>query len=165
MLKRGIFICIILSFGLHLGAQSVSRKVLIGAGSVVSNGGYSLSQTIGEPVVKIIEDEEYILTQGFQQPSCSKFEPIEHKGSGVKVYPNPVIDKLMLELFGEESLEYSILIFGFNGAIYFNNDYPCDGNFKRIITLDVSSYQRGTYFVKVLTKNGSIDRLFKIEKM
>ncbi len=165
MLKRGIFVFLALLFTLSLGAQQVSHKVLVCAGSVVSNKGFSVSQTIGESVVELIVNESFILTQGFQQPSATIFKPGEPSGNGVKLYPNPVQDRLMLELFGDNSLEYHITIFGFSGAIYFQNDYPCEGNFWHVITLDVSNYQRGTYFVRVVTEDKSISRLFKIEKM
>ena len=165
MQKRGIFIVLFIVFGLQLDAQQLSHKVLGVAGSVVSNGDYSISQTIGEPVVKMIGIDEFILTQGFQQPSAELFKPTNPNGSGVKVYPNPVRDNLVFELFGDQDLEYHITIFGFSGAIYYKKDYPCVGKFWHIVTLDVSSYARGTYFVRVVTEDGRISRLFKIEKM
>ncbi len=167
MLKRGIFIVLVMSFYMQLSAQSVSvsRDVLVCSGSVASIGGFSVSQTIGEPVVKHIGNESFMITQGFQQPSASRLIPIDHTGTGVKVYPNPVRYNLTLELFGERDIEYHVTIFGFNGAIYFKNDYPCSGCFFHPISIDVSNYQRGTYFVRVLTNDGTIKRLFKIEKM
>jgi hypothetical protein len=72
---------------------------------------------------------------------------------------------LNLELYGDRNIEYHVTIFGFNGAIYFKKDYPCTGIFRYKIPIDVSNYKRGTYFVKVLTDDGTISRLFKIEKM
>ena len=165
MPKRGIFIFIIVLSGLHLNAQQISHKVLVPASSIASAGGFFISQTVGEPMVKLIGNEIYTLTQGFHQPSSSIFTPAVPGGSGVKVYPNPVRDNLILELFGEQSLDYHVTIFGFNGAIYYENDYPCAGKFWHVITLDVSSYKRGTYFVKVVTSDGMISRLFKIAKM
>jgi hypothetical protein len=165
MPKRGIFIFIILALSLDVGAQYLSHKVLVSAGNVVLNGDYSLSQTVGEPVVELISNENFILTQGFQQPGALVFKPNDKEGKGVRVYPNPVQDRLMLELFGDTDLEYHVTIFGFNGAIYLKNDYLCEGNFWHVVTLDVSNYQRGTYFVRVVTECGSISRLFKIQKM
>jgi hypothetical protein len=165
MRKRGVFIFLIVLSGLHLNAQQVSRKVLVPASSIASAGGFFISQTVGEPMIELTGDESYTLTQGFQQPSASILIDQVRVGNGVKVYPNPVRDNLTLELFGEQSLDYHVMIFGFNGAIYYRNDYPCVGKFKHTITLDVSRYQRGTYFVKVVTSDGMISRLFKIEKI
>lgn len=165
MRKRGIFILFIVIAGFNIYAQEISHKVLVSASSVASSGGYFISQTVGESVTTLICNEGYIFTQGFQQPSPMKFTPVEHSGSGVRVYPNPVQDCLNLELFGERDLEYHVTIFGFNGAIYFIKDYPCKGIFRYKVPIDVSNYHRGTYFVKVVTEDGMISRLFKIEKM
>lgn len=165
MRKRGIFILLIVILGLNIYAQEISHKVMVSASSVASSGGYFVSQTIGESVTKLISNEGYVFTQGFQQPSAIKITQEEHTGSGVKVYPNPVRNTLNLELFGEKSLDYRVTIFGLNGTIYFKKDYPCRGNFYYKVPIDVSNYQRGIYFVKVLTQNGMISRLFKIEKM
>ncbi len=167
MRKRGIFILFIVIAGLNIYAQEISHEVLVSASSVASSGDYFISQTIGEPVVSLIRNESYIFTQGFQQPSTCKLIESDHTGSGLKVYPNPVQDCLTLELYGDRNIEYHVTIFGFNGAIYFKKDYPCSGPFPftHRIPIDVSNYQRGTYFVKVLTEDGMISRLFKIEKM
>lgn len=152
--------------GANLCAQKISHEVMVPASSVASSGGYFISQTVGESVTTLIGNESYIFTQGFQQPSAIKFVEQEHIGTGVKVYPNPVRNSLNLELYGENNIEYHVTIFGFNGAIYFKKDYPCVGrSFRHRIPIDVSNYQRGTYFVKVLTNDGMISRLFKIEKM
>lgn len=167
MRKRGIFILFIVIAGLNIYAQQISHEVLVPASSVVSSGDYFISQTIGESVTTLISNESYIFTQGFQQPTAHKLFEIEHTGSGVKVYPNPVMRSLNLELYGDRSIEYHVTIFGFNGAIYFKKDYPCTAPFpfQHKIPIDVSNYQRGTYFVKVVTEDGMISRLFKIEKM
>ncbi len=130
MQKRGIFILFIVIVGVNVCAQKISHEVMVPASSVASSGGYFISQTIGESVTTLVRNESYIFTQGFQQPSSMKFTPVDHSGSGVKVYPNPVQDCLTLELFGEKDLEYHVTIFGFNGAIYFLKDYPCKGYFQ-----------------------------------
>ena len=167
MRKRGVFILFLVLISLSIGAQeiSISHKVLVPASSVVCSGGYSVSQTIGESAIELIRNERYIFTQGFQQPSAVVDEPRERTGNGVRLYPNPVGKILYLELFGERELEYHVTVFGFNGAIYFKKDYPFDGIFRKVVNIDVGNYQRGTYFVRVVTENGLISRLFKIEKM
>lgn len=165
MRKRGIFICILVTIGVQLSAQKVSHEVIVPAGMVSNNGGYSVSQTIGEPMVKIIGDDEFCLIQGFQQPSSGLRDILDGQGNGVKAYPNPVKDNLNLEIFGERSIDFHVTIFGFTGAIYFRKDYSCVGNFHHLIHLNVRDYQRGTYFLRVVAKDGTISRLFKIEKI
>ena len=165
MQKRGIFIYLLAGLSMLVGAQHLSNQVLVPVASVSTNSGYSISQTIGEVAVQYIHDDSFGLTQGFQQPSISVLEPVVPLGNGVKIYPNPVVNNLTLEFFGSESTEYHLTIFGINGSIYYKNDYPCIGKFWHKIQIDVGHYQRGTYFIRIVAVNGSISRLFKIEKI
>ena len=167
MYKMGIIVIIAFSLlGGILHSQSVSRQVLVPLATVSFVDGYCVSQTIGEPVVKYIRTEALELTQGFQQPSVSEdLRPPNPLGQGVKVYPNPVYDILTVEMFGSESTEYQISFYGLNGALYFKNDYSCVGQFWDIRTLNLSTYKRGTYIMKVATSDGSISRIFKVEKL
>ncbi len=163
MQKRGIFIVCLIVFNLQIYAQSISHEVLVPLASVTSTGTYCISQTIGEAVVEYIHCDNIDLTQGFQQPSLDSDRPYIPPGNGVKLYPNPVQTKLTLELFGNLSREYRVVIFGINGSIYMEKNYNCTS--RRLIPIDVSDFSRGTYFVKVVASDGTIDRLFKIEKM
>lgn len=165
MLKRGIFIFILVIFCGIINAQELSRQVLVPLASVKNQGEVNISQTVGEAMVDYIHCTNYDLTQGFQQPKVKIGDPLQPMGNGVKVFPNPVRRDLVIEMFGETSIEYDVTIFGIEGSIYYRNCYPCEGNFWNRITIDVSSYQRGLYFVKVESKDSRISRMFKIEKM
>lgn len=68
-MKNLLFIGIALIFSNLLQAQSVTPSVISSAGTFLSAGGYTLSQTIGEmsAVSTLGPVGGYILTQGFQQ--------------------------------------------------------------------------------------------------
>ena len=165
MQKRGILLVLLVVSWTGLKAQELSHQVLVVAANVANGSGYSISQTVGEPIVDFISSEKYDLTQGFQQPSCSLVTPQPPLGNGVNVYPNPVIDDLKVEMFGETGMEYELTIFGIDGSVYYRNRYECTGKFWRLEVLDVSGFKRGLYFVRVEASNKKIARLFKIEKM
>ena len=165
ILKRGEFILIITMLFSQLDGQHLSHKVLVPGALIYSTGGYTISQSIGEPVVDYVFNETHALTQGFQQPSVIAVDTTGKKGNGVNVFPNPVVDDLVMELFGNRDIVYQVTIFGFSGAIYYRKDYPCGGNYYHRIILDVRHFQRGPYFVRVVAEDGTIARLFKIEKM
>ena len=165
MHRKGLIILFITVLYCTVSGQEISHKVLVPLASFKTIGGYCVSQTIGEPVVKYLPGETYDLTQGFQQPSVTVDRPEPPQGTGVKVYPNPVKNTLKLELFGAKSAEYHLTIFGLNGSIYLRNTYNCVGKYWHIIPLDLSKYRRGTYFVRVEDNTGAVRRLFKIEKM
>jgi len=165
MLKRGIFIVLLVVSWTGLNAQELSHQVLVVAANVANGSGYSISQTIGESIVDFIHSEKYDLTQGFQQPGCRLVTPQPPPGNGVKVYPNPVLDDLKVEMFGETGVEYELTIFGIDGSLFYRNRYECTGKFWRLEVLDVSEFKRGLYFIHVEASNKKIARLFKVEKM
>lgn len=165
MQKRGIFIVLILMGFLRLEAQVISHKVLVPAASTFQGEVYTVSQTIGEPVVAFLNTESWDLTQGFQQPSTTLVALIPPNGNGIKVFPNPVQDYLTIEMFGDGVIDYRITVFGIEGTVYFRKDYKCSGSFWRIESLNVSDFKSGIYFVRVQTNPRKIERMFKIEKM
>jgi hypothetical protein len=60
--------CLLIS---SLQAQTTRPLVLSNGGLYQLNGNYSNSVTIGEPVIKTLSSGNYIITQGFQQPSSA----------------------------------------------------------------------------------------------
>ncbi|MBS0011888.1 MAG: T9SS type A sorting domain-containing protein [Bacteroidales bacterium] len=145
--------------------QGLSHKVLVPMASVVDVGYYNVNQTVGESMVKAISSDEYHLTQGFHQPSIYITGPARPDGSGVEVYPNPVVDLLKVELFGVERTEFEIIIFGLNGSLFYQRKISCGRDYWQKESIDVSHYKRGMYFVRIRSKDSRITRLFKIEKM
>ena len=159
-----ILLCLLPLF--LLTGQDISHEVLVPVASVVKVGNYYLSQTIGEPVVDYLRTDSYDLTQGFQQPGISIIDDIEPPaGSGVNVYPNPVVSDLKIELFGTSSKNFDVVIFSINGTIFFRKTYICEGHYWRVETINMQDFKRGMYFVRIRSIDDQIVRLFKIEKM
>jgi len=146
-------------------AQDISHRVLVPLASVTEVNYHNLNQTVGEPVVQLLESVNYDLTQGFHQPSISLRKPDPPEGNGVEVYPNPVVDFLKVELFGVVPANFEIMIFSMDGSVFYINDIQCGRDYWRIERIDLSSYKRGMYFVRVRASDGRIQRIFKIEKM
>jgi hypothetical protein len=57
-------------------AQTLSPTVLATSGGYSTGGGYSLSYTVGETIVTTLQVGNYLLTQGFQQPTPMLALPI-----------------------------------------------------------------------------------------
>ena len=168
MKNRGIFILIIGLFScLSLSGQEISHEVLVPAASVVTNGNYSISQSIGEPIVKLLQADYHDLTQGFQQPLRLDGEDYnsDETGSGANVYPNPVIYDLTVKMWGDKNREFEVVIFAINGTVFFRRNYKCVGDFRRLEYVDMRDFKRGMYFVRVRSVDDQIVKLFKIEKL
>ena len=72
-------------------SQQLSHQVLVPVAGLASTGSVNYSQTIGETAIVIVSSGDFLFTQGFQQPGIKKLPENPPAGSGVKVYPNPVI--------------------------------------------------------------------------
>jgi len=66
-------------------AQMLTPKVVASGGDFASNGGYSISSTVGEPVVQTFSSSGFYLTQGFQQPSLFIGNKREENNSGTSI--------------------------------------------------------------------------------
>jgi len=166
MVKRGIFIFLFATGMLLLDAQEITNEVLVPLASTWNGEQFTISQTVGEPVVLYLPAENWELTQGFQQPLGKGADVPLHLGTGVDVYPNPVSDYLKIDMYGEGPIDYRIVIFGLNGSIYYRKDFSFYiGKFSHIETINMREYQSGLYFIRVETTPVKIARTFKIEKM
>jgi hypothetical protein len=145
--------------------KDVSIKVLVPFAGVSTEKGISYSQTVGEPVVEILENAGYVLTQGFQQPSFKIVNRLKPDGTGVLVYPNPVTDFVTIEIYGERAKTIRIDIINITGRTVYSNTKKFDAGFWYFDQHNVEDLLRGLYLVRVSANDGMLDRVFKIEKL
>lgn len=167
MLKsaRILIVLILLGWGSDLSAQHLSHQVLVPVAGVVSTGNVNYSQTIGETAIEIIESYDHILTQGFQQPSMKFVEDKPPEGTGVDVYPNPVVQNLIVKLFGDASREFRIEIINITGTVVLSQKLSFIDNYNFEDVIPVGNLYRGLYFVRIISLDKLINRTFKIEKL
>ena len=145
----------------------LTPKVVVSGGKFTSNGGYSISSTVGESVVKTFSSSGFYLTQGFQQPSLFIGNKREENNSGtsIEVYPNPVKDQLILEISASEIDKFFVEVYTLTGLklqTHLLKNLLSATNIKR---LDFSRYAKGTYVVHIFCPDKQINRVFIIEKM
>ena len=70
-MKKILLTIICLTFTTISFSQQISRYVAASGGNYFSAGGYSISSTIGEPMVTTLNSISNVFTQGFQQPSTT----------------------------------------------------------------------------------------------
>lgn len=155
------FITVVVSF-----AQSLTPTVIAtGGGYSYSTGMNSISYTYGECSIKTIYLSTSIFTEGFQQGKFQKSPSVSD--DKVNVYPNPVglVDDILhitLPVTSEIN-SYIVFIYTMDGKCLYNKSIA---NLISSLTIDVdvSSYARGLYFVKIQSGNGQYLKAFKIEK-
>ena len=165
MLKKPLIFFILLSFVVSLFAQKFSSTVISSGGGSATKSSYSLAYTFGETFINTMKSQSNTLTEGFHQT----YPKVIISGHNeVTATPNPVTSrnfyKLYLTFYFDDVKSYTVTIYNISGknVAIFNYDNLLTGENKEI---DFSSFALGIYLVKVKSKNGKIQRTFKIEKI
>lgn len=103
----------------------------------------------------------YILTEGFQQGKPHN-PPLPFMD--ILCMPNPVEDYLKVSFYVNEGLSFVIHIFNVTGMAITNYEIDNVSN-KAPYLLDFRRFSKGLFLVKILSKDGKIQRTFKIEKI
>jgi hypothetical protein len=164
--KRGIILAIVMQFiALNAISQEISHVVLVPAAGIITAGSINVSQTIGETAVQILPYQDYVLTQGFQQPRVVFTNATKPEGTGVKAYPNPVSDILTIELFGETARSFVVSIVNMYGAEIHTLELNFTGPYWYKLEQPVDDLAAGLYLVKIFSRDKVVKRTIKIEKM
>lgn len=171
---KGFITGIILTFIIiQTNAQSgfsISQQVMVPAAGLVTAGGISFQQTVGEAAVEIFVLSPHILTQGFQQPRFVPSDDTTHfEGNGVAFYPNPLRENVNyvfnIRVYGEESRKYNMIITNLAGSVVFTGNADLYGKHDYIYPVDMSSFSNGIYVARVISTDGLINRSFKVAKL
>ena len=146
-------------------SQQLSHQVLVPLAGIASDGNISFSQTVGETAVEVAECSWYIFTQGFQQPRIKLSQDNAPPGTGANVYPNPVVDFLTVELYGESGRTFKIDIINITGSVVYTNRLTFIARFWHKEQYDMNEFVRGFYLVRISSNDGYMNRTFKIEKI
>lgn len=85
-------------------------------------------------------------------------EPSEFVLNNIALYPNPANHILNIDFQGEYTKNNKILIANTKGQIIFASEQTSD-----IMTINVSDWTKGVYFIKITNNNNSVIRKFVIE--
>jgi Secretion system C-terminal sorting domain len=146
-------------------SQQLSHQVLVPVAGLTDDSKLSYSQTVGETAVEIVGCNDYIFTQGFQQPDIKLSHEEAPKGTGVKVYPNPVDDYVTVELFGESGRVLRIEIIDITGTVILADRKTFNDQYWYKEKYNIDNLIRGFYLVRVFAEDGFLNLTFKIEKI
>ncbi|MGD0583441.1 MAG: T9SS type A sorting domain-containing protein [Bacteroidales bacterium] len=164
--KRGILLAILLTFVVGKAfSQEISHEVMVPAAGIITAGTIDFSQTIGETAVDIFPGQDYVLTQGFQQPRMVLTSGTKPEGTGVNAYPNPVSDILTIELFGETARSFIISIVNIYGSAVLTTELNFTGPYWYKLEQPVDNLPPGLYLVNIVSRDKVVRRTIKIEKM
>lgn len=171
---KGLILGIILIFIFPLAYSQkeyeLSHQVMLSAAGLITVGGISYQQTIGETAVEIFVLSPNTLTQGFQQPRFVPKLPLPtREGNGVDFFPNPLTEDnyylLNIRFYGVMARSYNLVITNILGSVLYkdNIELPADHDYVEQISL--TPFGNGIYIAWVRSSDGVINRSFKIDKL
>jgi len=143
-----------------INAQTIGKTVVSASGGTASNADLSISFTIGEPIVGLVQGDAAI-DQGFWAVGQLLVEPesSEEELGGILVYPNPVESELTI--FTNNKEVYGISLFSVDGRRVLKKMVESTQLEHKI---DMSHLSRGMYVLRLLVEDDSKGKLFKIIK-
>ncbi len=141
----------LLLFGFSLAGLQAQEAFPVAGGDAVGSGG-SVSYSVGQLVYTTNTGEDGSVAQGVQQPyEISIITAIEEAG-GIDLicnaYPNPTTDFLTLKVESYDLDDLSYYLFSMNGNLLESQKIT-----EREISISMIKYLRGTYFLKIVSKN------------
>ncbi len=149
--------------GFVMGSQRLyAQKTVSPAGGNATAGGASISYTVGQIDYVVNYDTSYSSWQGVQQPYEISGQIVgvdqEQFDLDCKVYPNPVLDHLILEIEGAGLEGFSYQILGLNGKAILSGEVE---TFRTVIHAE--NLAVGAYLLRLSLGQATI-RTFKIIK-
>ena len=149
---------ILFSFSICSFSQSVEIEAISSGGEYLENGNISLSTTIGELSVENFEQNNIILTQGFQQGffNITDISTIKKNNIEISLYPNPTTDVVNITCTAHDC-KYSVI--DITGKTIFN------GELRGYITpITLSNFNSGHFIIEIYSKGNKIEKTFKVIK-
>ena len=150
MIKKIVFLCLILPLLYLARGQSLSPMVIASSGGYSSAGGTSLSFTIGElATTETFSAGVTILTQGFQQPQDTKVGILNLQGEDgyFGIYPNPVNEGLFYTCEFPQAGSLSISITDVVGKVVNITPLQAYESGRFTAQLPCANYAAGSYFL------------------
>ena len=151
MEKRSTFLIILFFLAFAAYSQTVTPTVMS------SNGGYSqvsqgsIAWTIGEPISETYTSSTNITTNGFHQTEeLGLATLIKEQGdnAAILVYPNPVLDKLTVNLGNIQNGNYQLELVDALGRILLKTETSVAEQSNRLI-LSLNELAGGVYYLKI----------------
>ena len=147
-----------------LFSQSLQRYSAFSCSGDYSNiGTLQLQSNIGELMADTYIGSQNIFTQGFVQPEApitTKIKEIVNTGEA-NIFPNPVSDKLNVQLGLIEVSDIKIEVYDLLGKVQILSISDDNKNYE----LNFEPLNSGIYFMKISSVKSKFNKIFKINKI
>jgi len=159
-MKKFFLLNVLLLAGFANYAQNTDLQTVATAGNYYANSSASIDWTLGEIAIQTFENQQTILTQGFQQTLLSEIKTnIESVINAIEfsIYPNPASDFINIQQSNDCRTPYHLTLYSFLGNVV-KTEKINQVNHR----LDVSGLKQGVYLIRISVKNNN--QIFKITK-
>lgn len=150
-------------------AQNRSPDIISPAGGIDQTESISLEWTLGEFAVSTLYSNGKMITEGFHQPTLTVTpmndltnENTNRKDLEIRVYPNPVVSSLQVNLQFDEPTEIEIVLIDIEGKQLYRQLID---EHSETHSLEMQQYAPGVYILKCLEKTGAMLQSFKVIKI
>lgn len=157
---KSTFIAVVIVL-LSIVPMAFAQEIILTAGGEAAGNNGSVTYSVGQVAFQASESTAGSLSEGIQIPyEIYDITNVEDVNINLKatVYPNPVSENLILDIKDCALIDLSYQIFDMNGKILKNESISNSNTM-----INMSSYTRATYFIKVFDNN-KIIKTFKIIK-
>lgn len=155
-MKRFIAVFILLM----VACAGFAQEVVSSAGNTLSNSGFEVSWTFGEPVINTISTGNVILTQGFHQTKLiiTAIKDITDIKNTISVFPNPTQEFAIVK-FNKLLKLVRYNLYDLSSKVIQSEEITSNET-----KIDLSEFAQGTYLLKIVQSNGQTIQTFKIIK-
>jgi hypothetical protein len=163
-MKNLFLIVTVFIFSFKLSAQQTGPEVVASGGDYQENGGIKLSWTLGEIVTETAENQDVILTQGFQQSDFNLTSVEERISSeiNVSIFPNPAKDYVLVDIKSKEKRKFNIFLIDVNGSVVKQQKVE---SLENRIQINISEFSNSLYFIKLIDEETGYANTYKIQKV
>ncbi len=153
-MKKTLLIILTIIISQTIDAQTLTPSVISSGGSVANTENIYYSFTIGE-LITPVSHNQYILTQGFEQPTSISIKKIEQQDTIIqnvelRAYPNPTKNSVTINITSKKEIaNLQISVFDITGQ---QINLPVEKNNSahyNTIKLNFENQEIGQYFVRI----------------
>ena len=165
MYKLLIFSLLILfTQGIYAQGSLVKPTVIATAGTRYQTGSMVIDWTLGELSVSTLQNNSYLVSQGFHQPKfvITAVDKLPLFTGTMEVYPNPATDMIRIELTLERTTTVRAGLYDSNGKLVWNKEFHGQ---QITESASLKNLPRGNYFLKLIPDGFNTAQTFKIQKI
>ncbi|MCB9033297.1 MAG: T9SS type A sorting domain-containing protein [Chitinophagales bacterium] len=129
--------------------KAYTQEVIATTGNHYSNTNYSMSFTIGEPIITTYTTSNIIMTQGFHQTKLTdiaSFIKNFYSDATISVFPNPAVNSVQINLKSDKLIQYKTNVYDISGKLIYQTAL-LNATQQQI---EVSHWSVGTYIIQVV---------------